>query len=28
MSKTDSKQLAEVVGQAIARQRVRCKLSQ
>ncbi len=28
MSKTDSKLLAEVVGQAIARQRVRCKLSQ
>ncbi|ANC80187.1 helix-turn-helix domain-containing protein [Pseudomonas putida] len=28
MSKSDSKQLAEVVGQAIARQRVRCKLSQ
>ncbi|BAU72379.1 helix-turn-helix domain-containing protein [Metapseudomonas furukawaii] len=28
MSKTDSKQLAEVVGQAIARQRVRRKLSQ
>ncbi|HHH9196603.1 TPA: transcriptional regulator, partial [Pseudomonas aeruginosa] len=28
MSKNDSEQLAEVVGQAIARQRVRCKLSQ
>lgn len=28
MSKIDSKQLAEVVGQAIARQRVRCRLSQ
>ena len=28
MSKTESKQLAEMVGQAIARQRVRCKLSQ
>ncbi|WP_085654957.1 MULTISPECIES: helix-turn-helix domain-containing protein [unclassified Pseudomonas] len=28
MSKTESKQLAELVGQAIARQRVRCKLSQ
>ncbi|HCL3836182.1 helix-turn-helix domain-containing protein [Pseudomonas aeruginosa] len=28
MSKSDSKQLAEVVGQAIARQRTRCKLSQ
>lgn len=28
MSKTKSKQLAELVGQAIARQRVRCKLSQ
>ena len=28
MSKTKSKQLAEFVGQAIARQRIRCKLSQ
>ena len=28
MSKTESKQLTEMVGQAIARQRVRCKLSQ
>lgn len=28
MSQTDSKQLAELVGQAIARQRTRCKLSQ
>ncbi|HBP1729219.1 helix-turn-helix domain-containing protein [Pseudomonas aeruginosa] len=28
MSTSDSKQLAKVVGQAIARQRVRCKLSQ
>ena len=28
MSKTESKQLTELVGQAIARQRVRCKLSQ
>ncbi|TFA83832.1 DNA-binding XRE family transcriptional regulator [Pseudomonas sp. LAIL14HWK12:I2] len=28
MSKTESKQLAELVGQAIARQRARCKLSQ
>ena len=28
MSKSESKQLAEMVGQAIARQRVRCKLSQ
>lgn len=28
MSKTKSKQLAELVGQAIARQRARCKLSQ
>lgn len=28
MSKTESKQLAELVGQAIARQRSRCKLSQ
>lgn len=28
MSKNESKQLAEMVGQAIARQRVRCKLSQ
>ena len=28
MSKTESKQLAKLVGQAIARQRVRCKLSQ
>ena len=28
MSKTESKQLAELVGQAIARQRVRCQLSQ
>ena len=28
MSKTKSKQLAELVGQAIARQRIRCKLSQ
>ena len=28
MSKTESKQLAELVGRAIARQRVRCKLSQ
>jgi len=28
MSRTKSKQLAELVGQAIARQRIRCKLSQ
>lgn len=28
MSRTESKQLAELVGQAIARQRIRCKLSQ
>lgn len=28
MSKIDSKQLSEVVGQAIARQRARCELSQ
>lgn len=28
MSKTESKQLTKLVGQAIARQRVRCKLSQ
>lgn len=28
MSKTDSKQLVELVGQAIARQRARCGLSQ
>ena len=28
MSKTESKQLAELVGQAIARQRLRCQLSQ
>lgn len=28
MSRTKSKQLAELVGQAIARQRMRCKLSQ
>ena len=28
MAKTESKQLAELVGQAIARQRIRCKLSQ
>ena len=28
MSKIESKQLAELVGQAIARQRSRCKLSQ
>jgi transcriptional regulator with XRE-family HTH domain len=28
MPKTDSKQLAKLVGQAIARQRVRCMLSQ
>lgn len=28
MSKTESKQLAELVGQAIAHQRARCKLSQ
>ncbi|MBT8768727.1 helix-turn-helix domain-containing protein [Metapseudomonas boanensis] len=28
MSKTDSKELAELVGQAIARQRARCELSQ
>jgi len=28
MSKTESKQLAELVGQAIARQRSHCKLSQ
>ncbi|MNJ11299.1 hypothetical protein D3C77_54690 [compost metagenome] len=28
MSKTASKQLAELVGQEIARQRIRCQLSQ
>ena len=28
MSKNDSQQLAELVGKAIARQRIRCKLSQ